>query len=231
MQIKSIQTTLIDYPGHIAAIVFVGGCNFRCDYCYNKELVNHPETQPTLTDEEIFSYLNGRKNLIEGLVITGGEPTIQKHLKDFIINVRALGLKIKLDTNGYLPSVLKNLLDLNLIDYVAMDVKAPLHKYSEVVGVNINTDKILESINLLKNGSVAYEFRTTVWDKGFSQQDFIDIYELVKGAPYYYLQNSYTIPCAGKKYSYEPMSKKDILPVVDLGKKYVSKIDLRGSWN
>ena len=231
MQIKSlVKTTLIDYPNHIAAIIFVGGCNFRCDYCYNKDLVYNPDKIPTIPEETVLSFLNSRKKVLEGLVITGGEPTLQKDLKEFILKVKALGLKVKLDSNGYNPEILEEFIALGIIDYIAMDIKASLGRYAEIAGVNIATDRIKRSIELLKTSGIPYEFRTTVWKNGFSEKEFQAIYELIQGTSDHYLQNMYPYFSIKPKLTYEPMSKQEIEPIIELGKKYVRNVQLRGEW-
>ncbi len=229
MQIKSIQkTTLIDYPGLIASVIFLGGCNFRCDYCYNKALVNAPHTIPNLDEQEVLTFLDKRKKIIEGIVITGGEPTVQPGLKQFIVKLKNLGLKIKLDSNGYNPDALEEIINARIIDYIAMDIKAPLHKYSEVTGVPIDQTRILRSIDLIKNSGIDHEFRTTVWRKFFTEQDFLDIYGLIKGSNNYYIQNSYNL--VPNIDTYTPMQKSEICSIMHKGKDYVKNIALRGNW-
>jgi len=231
MQIKSVQkVTLIDYPGLIASTIFVGACNFRCDYCYNKQLVYSPGSIPTLDEDNLFKDLEARKNFIEGVVVTGGEPTLQAGIEVFIEKIKKLGLSVKLDSNGSRPEVIKRLIDSKLIDYVAMDIKAPLDRYSEIAGIEINTSKIKESVSLLKSSSVDYEFRTTVWDGAFSKEDFTKMYELIKNAKSYFIQNMYPFFSMKPKLLYSPMSKKDILPILELGKSYVQTVKLRGDW-
>jgi pyruvate formate lyase activating enzyme len=147
MQIHGFnKTTLLDYPRHLAATVFLGGCNMRCPFCHNSSLVLHPESVPVIPEEDILSYLLKRKNILEGVCITGGEPTLSSKLPDFIEKIRSLGLKVKLDTNGSRPDVLKKLVNDDLINYVAMDIKNSKEKYSLTTGIdNYNTDNITES--------------------------------------------------------------------------------------
>ena len=230
LQIKAIEkTTLIDFPGHIAAIIFLGGCNFRCDYCYNKDLVYRPEQMPTLDEETVFSMIRERKNFLDGVVITGGEATLQTtDLKRVIPRLRSLGLHIKLDTNGYMPEKIRELIPL--IDYIAMDIKAPMDRYSEIVGRDIMTQRIVESIELIKSSGITYEFRTTVWQGGFSITDFYNIFELIEGAQNYYIQNMYPVFTIKPKKNYEPMTRSDIEPILTVGSSYVKNIKLRGRW-
>ncbi len=157
-----LKFSMIDFPGYISAIVFTQGCNIRCRYCHNPELLP-VQTETDYSTEEILFYLEKRKNCLEGLVITGGEPTLQPDLKDFIIKVKALGYKIKIDTNGTNPGVIKELLDNRLADFIAMDIKAPFEKYSMICGP-VNIDKIKESMSLIINSGIPYQFRTT-YDK------------------------------------------------------------------
>ncbi len=154
--------TLIDYPGKIAATVFTVGCNFRCPYCHNPELVLPDKFSETIAEDEIISFLETRKGKIEGLAITGGEPTIFNELPAFIKKVKLLGFVVKLDTNGTNPKMLKELIDNRLIDFVAMDIKAQFSRYNELAGVKVDLAKIKESINLIKNSGLEHEFRTTV---------------------------------------------------------------------
>ncbi len=180
------KLTTQDFPGNLACIIFTNGCNFDCDYCYNRDLVE--SHAPEISEEEIFSYLNQRKNMLDGVVISGGEPTIWNDLIPFMGKIKELGLKIKLDTNGYRPELLKEILDKNLVDYIAMDIKALFNEYYKIVNRKLDTDKLIESINLIKKSKVDHEFRTTII-KGFHTIEDLDkIVEVVDGSPYY-LQN------------------------------------------
>ena len=191
MQIHGLnKTTLLDYPGHLAATVFTGGCNFRCPFCHNKTLVLEADTQPTLKEGEILEYLKKRKGILEGVCITGGEPTLQKDLPEFIEKIKALGLKVKLDTNGYRPEIIKALHQKGLIDYIAMDIKSSLDNYpvvTEIPGLDIS--KIQESINYIIDNFNDYEFRTTVVKEIHTKDEILKIKELIKGAKKYKLQN------------------------------------------
>ena len=190
------KTTLLDYPGKLASIVFTGGCNLFCPYCQNSELAFNfrPDQIPVISEDEVLDHLEKRRNMLEGLVITGGEPTLQKDLPDFIQKVRSLGLLIKLDTNGTNPSLLKELLDEGLLDYVAMDIKQSIEKYPAACGLafNGNTDilltKVTESIKLLLSCGIDYEFRTTVVKELFEKEDLSKIASMIKGSKSYYLQ-------------------------------------------
>ena len=181
------KTTFIDYPEKIACIVFTQGCNFRCGYCHNPELFENKE--PVLSVPAFFEFLNKRKGKLDGVVITGGEPTLHnKDLIEFIKKVKSLGFLVKLDTNGTHPHVLQELLNENLLDYIAMDIKAPLAKYKEITRVDIDTDIIKKSIDMIMNCSVDYEFRTTIVKSQLSFEDLRQIGELIQGAKRYYLQ-------------------------------------------
>lgn len=162
MNISGFQKlTLLDYPKKIACIIFTRGCNFRCPYCHNSDLIgNFGEEE--IPEEEIFDYLSKRKNLIDGVVVSGGEPTLQPRLKEFIQKIKDLGLLVKLDTNGTNPKILKELIKDNLVDYVAMDIKSVFDDYEEVIGTKGNIENIKKSINILKNSQIEHEFRTTL---------------------------------------------------------------------
>ncbi|TDX52468.1 anaerobic ribonucleoside-triphosphate reductase activating protein [Orenia marismortui] len=190
MKIAGVQrTSLIDYPEHIATIVFTQGCNYRCPYCHNSSLIPcSKENKNFIPLEEFWSFIDSRKNLIDGVSITGGEPTLQADLINFIKEVKAKGLKVKLDTNGSNPSILKRLIKENLIDYIAMDIKSSLDNYSEITG-DCDIGKIKESINLIKNSAIDYEFRTTVVPTLHTEKDFESIGKVITGAKQYYIQN------------------------------------------
>jgi pyruvate formate lyase activating enzyme len=228
--VKHIQkTSLIDFPGQIASTIFVGGCNFKCEYCYNIDLVyNHAEI-PTISEIEVLDFLEKRKHLIDGVAITGGEPTCQKDIINFLKKLRGLDLKIKLDTNGYEPKILESIIAANLVDYIAMDIKAPLNNYSEVAGTEVNRSKILESINLIKSLSINYEFRTTVWAGFFEKYDIHKMLEPLKNAKLYFFHNFFE---HGKSDSskFKPLSKKDISPILKIAQSFVNEVKLRGEW-
>lgn len=184
------KITLVDYPKKIVATVFTVGCNFYCPFCHNPELVN-PELikkQPLISEKEVLNFLNERKGMLEGICITGGEPTLQKDLKNFIKKVKKLGYLVKLDTNGSNPVILKELIKEKLIDYVAMDIKAPLQKYHLYTkGIDF-TNEIEKSIKILMNSFIDYEFRTTLDPLNLKEEDIFQIAEMIKGAKAYFLQ-------------------------------------------
>ena len=188
MNIAGVQkVTLLDYPGKVACEIFTQGCNFECPFCQNSSLIPITNTGE-FSEEEIFEYLNLRKNILDGVVITGGEPTVQKDLKGFIKKIKDLGLLVKLDTNGGNPKVLQELIDEKLVDYVAMDIKNIFNKYNITAGKKINLDNIKKSIEILKASKIDYEFRTTIIKEMHSLDDIISICKLVGNAKYY-LQN------------------------------------------
>ena len=181
------KTTFIDYPEKIACIVFTQGCTFRCGYCHNPELFENKE--PVLSVPAFFEFLNKRKGKLDGVVITGGEPTLHgKDLIEFIKEVKSLGFLVKLDTNGTHPDVLQELLNENLLDYIAMDIKAPLAKYKTITQTDIDTKIIKKSIDMIMNSGVDYEFRTTIVKSQLSVEDLRQIGELIQGAKRYYMQ-------------------------------------------
>ncbi|NGX56580.1 MAG: 7-carboxy-7-deazaguanine synthase [Candidatus Anoxychlamydiales bacterium] len=180
--------SLIDYPNKIAAIVFTQGCYFRCRYCHNPNLVLESNFQNRIDEKDFFSFLETRINKLDAVVITGGEPTIQKDLKEFIKKIKDLNFSVKLDTSGINPNILQDLIESNLLDYIAMDIKAPLEKYKEIIQRDIDTSKISQSINLIMSSNVDYEFRTTLVDKLHIKEDPIKIAKLIKGSKKYILQ-------------------------------------------
>ena len=194
MKIAGLQkTTLIDYPGKIAATVFLSGCNFFCPWCYSPELVllDKIKKQPGISEKEFFAFLKEKIGLLDGLVICGGEPTLNKDLPDFIKKIKKLGFLVKLDTNGSNPEMLKNLIAKNLLDYVAMDIKASLNKY-QVSGIKYRAlDNIKKSVKILKEGKVDYEFRTTVVPTIHTQRDILEIAKWIGGKNVKYFLQSF----------------------------------------
>ncbi len=184
------KTTLLDYPGRVAATIFTGNCNFRCPFCHNSELVLDPESQPEISTDEIMSFLKKRQGILDGVCITGGEPTLQSDLLDFIKEVKALGYPVKLDTNGYRPEVLREALEEGLLDFVAMDIKSGSSGYALASGCsNIDLAKIRESAKLIKDSGIDYEFRTTVVKGIHSREDLIEIGEWLGDVKAYFIQN------------------------------------------
>jgi pyruvate formate lyase activating enzyme len=187
MKIGGFQkTSLLDYPDRISAIVWTSGCNFRCPFCYNKNLALG--TAELFPQEEILSFLSKRKALLEGVVISGGEPLLHDDIVDFVKKIKNLRLLVKIDTNGTFPERLSELLEQQLVDYVAMDVKAPKKKYPQLTGVSTDLSKIEASIDLLKTKAPAYEFKTTFIPGLLTKEDIIEIAQWLKGADTYYLQ-------------------------------------------
>lgn len=179
-----IKFTLIDFPGRPAAVIFTQGCNFRCRYCHNPELVYPQLFQPTMPADEIMAFLRRRKGTLEGVVVTGGEPTLHEGLLDFLAQIKALGYAVKLDTNGSRPDVLREALERRLVDYVAMDLKAPLEKYSAITGIGVNPAVLRQSIDLLRASNVEYEFRTTYDKEVLTDEDIQAIKDTVPGCFY-----------------------------------------------
>jgi len=180
--------SLIDYPGKICAIVFTQGCNFRCPYCHNPELVDPKKFGIELKEDEILSFLDRRKGKLDAVTITGGEPLLQSDLSAFLSAIKRFGYLVKLDTNGSFPSRLKKIIELKSVDYLAMDIKTSLDKYHQVIKAKIDTRKILDSIRLIMDSGLDYEFRTTIVKALFEKDDFYKIAQLIKNARLYVLQ-------------------------------------------
>lgn len=181
--------SLIDYPGKICAIVFTQGCNLRCPYCHNPELVDKkPSGLQEVRQDEVVSFLEARRGKLEAVTITGGEPLLQSDIGDFLSLVKSLGYLVKLDTNGSFPSRLETIIRANAVDYIAMDIKAPLYKYEQVVRRRIDKDRILSSIKLIMDWGLEYEFRTTVVRPLLEKDDFVGIGKMIKGSRLYVLQ-------------------------------------------
>lgn len=220
--------SMIDYPGKMCAIIFTQGCNFRCGYCHNPELVKPELFETPLLEEEFFNFLEERQGRLEAVSITGGEPTLQKDLVSFIRKIKDLNFLVKLDSNGTNPEILKKIIDQKLVDYLAMDIKAPLDKYEEIVQAKINLENIQKSIRLIMNSGLDYEFRTTIVKSQLSVNDLLEIGKLIQGAQGYFLQKFVPSKANDEKflkevtYSDEEFEeiKKDLL-------KYVQKCEIR----
>ena len=220
------KMTMLDYPGKIACLIFTYGCNFKCPFCHNARLVT--DEAEFFNEEEILSYLNNRKKILDGVCISGGEPLLQADIFDFMKKVKDLGLSVKLDTNGYFPERLKYAIDNGLVDYVAMDIKNCKEKYALTVAKpDLDISKIEESVNILMSCGIDYEFRTTVTRQLHTKEDFVKIGEWIKGAKKYYIQNFVD---SGNliENSSSPLDLQDLKELLQTISPYVENSSLRG---
>lgn len=221
------KLTLLDYPGRTACTVFMGGCNFRCPFCHNAPLVLPGREQEPYTEEEVLSYLKKRAGLLDGVCVSGGEPTLQEGLDAFLRQVKALGYQVKLDTNGSRPEALRALLRQGLVDYVAMDVKSSPEEYAHACGVPVDLEKVNESIDLLLSGCVDYEFRTTVVAGLHTPQIIEQTARRIAGAKRYFLQafvDSGDLISPG----WSALSREEMECCAQAARKYVPTVGLRG---
>lgn len=190
MKIGGFQkTSLIEFPGKLSCVVFVQGCNLRCPYCHNPELVLPEKFSPSLDPVAVTAFLERRKQYLEGVVITGGEPCLDiEGLLSFAKGVKAMGYLVKLDTNGTFPEVIRKVIEGGLADYIAMDIKGPPEKYEKFTGAKVDVEEVKKSIALIKNSGLGHEFRTTVAKELLAAEDFEGIGRMLKGAGLYYLQ-------------------------------------------
>ena len=224
------KTSLLDFPQKIACIVFTKGCNFQCGYCHNPEfnIIDGAvdEIPPTLS--EFFEFLKKRKGKLDGVVITGGEPTLQKGLYQVIFEIKNMGFAVKLDSNGSNPNILKKLIDDKLVDYIAMDIKAPFDKYHDVIKTKIPLENIKESIDLLLKNKVDYEFRTTVVKEQLNFEDFEKIGQLIKGAKKYFLQKFEPTKTLDSKFvEYSTYSNLEFEAICGILQPYVKTVKVR----
>ncbi|MDD3840569.1 MAG: anaerobic ribonucleoside-triphosphate reductase activating protein [Clostridia bacterium] len=218
------KNSFVDYPGKIASVVFTPGCNMDCFYCHNRHILSQNAASVWDTDK-FLEFISQRKKLLDAVVISGGEPTLQKDLEQFISSIKDMGYAVKLDTNGSNPEYLHYLLTADLLDYVAMDVKAPFERYSEICGIDVDTDKIKRSIRMIMESDIAYEFRTT-FVSCLQQSDIFKIIEYIQGADLYALQQ-FKNPL-GSKILCKPHSGDYIRRTCDKAKRYVKQCIVRG---
>ena len=229
MRICGLQKlAMVDFPGKLAATVFTGGCNLRCPFCHNALLVTRLAESPALDEQEILQFLRSRRGLLDGVVLSGGEPLLQPGADAFLAAVREMGFAVKLDTNGCYPKALAEILNRGLVDYVAMDIKNSREKYAQTVDIpDFDVTGVEESLNLLKHSGVDYELRTTVVREFHTAQDIAAIGEWCAGAPRYYLQNfvdSGALIGAGL-HSVEPL---ELQAFADAARPYFGLVEVRG---
>lgn len=233
MLINGLQrTTLIDFPKKVACVVFLGGCNFRCPFCYSSEIVlpNKLKNQPQISEKEFFDFLESKKGLLEGVVVCGGEPTLQKELPEFIEKIKTMGFAVKLDTNGSNPAMLEYLIDKKLVDYVAMDIKASPLSYEKVTCAKVDINAIKTSAELLKEGKVAFEFRTTIVPGLFEDKEIKNIIDWIGGEKTdYFLQSFWPDKTLDPKFmSLKPFDDNKIKEIQEKFKPYFRICRVRG---
>lgn len=220
LQIKGlIETSFIDWKGHLSMVMFTGGCNFRCPFCHNSTLVLHPDSLGEIPLEHILARLAKFRKWIDRVVVTGGEPTIHRGLEDFLVLLKKRHFKIKLDTNGSHPEMLKRVVGKGLVDYVAMDVKGPIETYHRWSGVRTDPQKIAESVDFLLEGHVDYEFRMTVVPFLHREQDVYNVAERVKSGRRFFIQDFVPRDTVNSKYAsvrpFSPEKMRTIRETVD----------------
>ena len=229
MNIQGLQKlTLLDYPGKMACVIFTAGCNMRCPFCHNSRLVINPEKESELSVDEVLSFLKKRQGILDGVVITGGEPLLQSDIKELIIRIRELGYPVKIDTNGTFPDRLKELVNEGLVDYVAMDIKNSPELYGETVGISgFDISKIKESIAFLLENKVEYEFRTTVVREFHSVFGMENLGKLIKGAKRHYIQ-SFVDSGETISFGLSAVPKEEMESMRNIMLRYVDSCELRG---
>jgi len=229
MKIAGLQkNSLVDYPEKLAAVVFTQGCNMNCGYCHNRCLIGY-ENDGGISEEDVFAFLGRRRGLLDAVVISGGEPTLQRDLPQFIRRAREMGFLVKLDTNGTNPELLEYLIGEGLLDYVAMDVKAPFCKYRQFCCSPVNTEKLERSIGILQRGGVEYEFRTT-FAPGLDEEDLLYIAESIRGAKRYVVQQYREVDPESGAYTGRAGKRSLCRYIWDGISKNVASIQLRGEF-
>ncbi len=223
------KTSLIDFSPYTVSVIFLGGCSFRCDYCHNPDLVLNFNKIPDIDVNEVIEYLKSKKKWIDGVCITGGEPTIYKDLPEFVSKFKEIGMKIKLDTNGTNPLMIKELIEAKLVDYIAMDIKTVLEEYEKVTVVNVDKDKIKESIDLIRNSSVDYEFRTTLIPGIVGKKEIFLIGKWLEGSKKFVIQNFRGTReiIENKLKDLQGYSKDELNEIVEEIKSFFEKVEVR----
>ena len=222
------KVTLLDYPGKVACTAFLGGCNFRCPFCHNGTLVINPNTYQTISDAEIIEHLKQKSKILDGICVTGGEPLLYD-IESFLQEVKQIGLLVKLDHNGTKPERLHRLVTQGLVDYVAVDIKNSPKKYAQTVGVpNLDLEPIKRTIDLLRDGAVDYEFRTTVVKGLHDADDFPDIGKMIEGAKQYFLQQYVDSGDILHNNQFSSYTHKEMQEFADIVKPYVPNTQVRG---
>ena len=224
-----IPSSLLDYPGKICSVIFLPNCNFRCPFCQNPDLINKPDKIPNIEPKKIFEHLKSRRKWLDGVCITGGEPCLHKGLPEFLLEVKKLRFLVKLDTNGANTKMLKELIEKKLIDYIAMDVKAPLKDYDKVAKVKVNKKNIQESINLIKKSKVDYEFRTTVIPKFTGKKEIEEIGKWLKGSKRYCIQQFRPLITLDESFMNEKIyTPKELKELAEVARPFFKSVCVRG---
>ena len=227
MDIAGLQKlTLLDFPGKLACTVFLPGCNLRCPFCHNASLVLPGRSTPLMTQEELMEFLKGRKGKLDGVCITGGEPTLHRDLPQLVRQIKELGLACKLDTNGTRPEVLKQLLDAKLLDYAAMDIKNSPAKYAATCGDVDVLEKVKESVRLLEESGMDHEFRTTVLHPRHTPQDMTEIGQWLAGTKKYFIQQF--VDSGDLIGEGQALSPREMQALLEAVKPYIPSAELRG---
>jgi len=223
MLIKGLEkTSLSDWEEKIIAVIFTGGCNFRCGFCFNSELVIGHRKMPEIPKQTIFKFLKKRKNLLDGVCITGGEPLLQKDIAEFIVKIKKLGFAVKLDHNGSMPEKLEYLMHKKLIDYIAMDIKGPLNHYQKITKSQIKPETIKASIDLITSSGIDHEFRSTLVPALHSVQDVVNMAKLIQNGKRYFLQNFKNQKTLDPKFKkYKPFTRNELKRLAKKCSKYI----------
>lgn len=225
------KTSLLDWRGKVACVIYLAGCDFRCPYCHNKEIVVNPEKADDLDEEKIFQFIEENADFLDGVVVSGGEPTINKDLFKLIKRIKAMKMKVKLDTNGYNPDTLDDLIGASYIDSVSMDIKSGLTKerYSAAAGVDIDPEIIKRSIHIIMDSEIECEFRTTVSPILVKPEDIESIAHEIRGAKLYTLQQFRPKICLDSRLeAMDPYKESVLRQMADIAKQYVKSVEIKG---
>ena len=218
-----------DFPGYISSTIFLGGCNFRCPFCHNSDLVLRPEILPTFPLDYFLSFLDSRKGWLEGICITGGEPLLHDDIETLLILIKDRDLLVKIDTNGSFPSRLEDLIQKKLVDHIAMDVKAPLARYQEVTRAAVNEEDIVRSVDIIKNSGLGYVFRTTLVPGLVGPEDIKQICQMLNGAKIYQLQQFIPLNTLDSHYlQKKPYRREEVQGLAKIAEPYFSEVRIEG---